>query len=226
MANAWFISEIYGHDELIMCDEIDFDEDPQPIPTNRIQVRRSPYFDVFLGHHTVRLTINSGSTGNMMRASAAIYLNAIVTRSSQSTHQANGSSYFKVIGETRLTFTRDNQKLQFEWLVVEILDSEVLVGIPLMKNNDISIRPSRCQVLIGITVFTNTDCHLLKYSDTPSLEGSTKLSFTNRTALLSTQSEWSDIRRNAVHLRQGTQSQMCGMLKDISMSLQTQRMVC
>lgn len=149
MANAWFISEIYDHDELIMCDEIDFDEDPQPIPTNRIQVRRSPYFDVFLGHHTVRLTINSGSTGNMMRASAATYLNAIVTRSSQSAHQANGSSSFKVIGETRLTFTRDNQKLQFEWLVVEILDSEVLVGIPFMKNNDISIRPSRCQVLIG-----------------------------------------------------------------------------
>lgn len=66
-----------------------------------------------------------------------------------------------MIGETRLTFVRDNHKLYFEGLVVENLDSEVLAGIPFMENNDIAIRPSRCQVLIG-----NDSVYQYKFSDT------------------------------------------------------------
>lgn len=97
----------------------------------------------------------------MIRASTATYLNAEITRSSQSAHQADGSSPLKVIGETRLTFVRDNHKLYFEGLVVENLDSEVLAGIPFMENNDIAIRPSRCQVLIG-----NDSVYQYQFSDT------------------------------------------------------------
>ncbi|CAC5378810.1 unnamed protein product [Mytilus coruscus] len=38
---------------------------------NRVQVRQSPYLDVFHTHYNTRLTIDSGATGNMLRASAA-----------------------------------------------------------------------------------------------------------------------------------------------------------
>lgn len=161
IAKARAISDIFEQEDHTIYEATNSDEDHQPIATSRIQVRQSPYFDVYLGHHPVRLTIDSGATGNMIRASTATYLNAEITRSSQSAYQADGSSPLKVIGETRLTFVRDNHKLYFEGLVVENLDSEVLAGIPFMENNDIAIRPSRCQVLIG-----NDSVYQYQFSDT------------------------------------------------------------
>lgn len=121
----------------------------KPVSSSRIQVRRSPYVDNFHGHIPIRLTIDSGATGNMMRASTATKLNAKITGSSQSAHQADGSSPLTVLGETRLHFTLDGHELYFEGLVVENLDTEVLAGIPFMEMNDISIRPSRREVCIG-----------------------------------------------------------------------------
>ncbi|CAC5413329.1 unnamed protein product [Mytilus coruscus] len=82
-------------------------------------------------------------------ASAATKLNAKITSSSQSAHQADGSSPLTVVGETRLTFIRDKHQLYFEGLEVENLDSDILAGIPFMEKNDIYIRPARRQVLIG-----------------------------------------------------------------------------
>lgn len=104
----------------------------KPVSSSRIQVRRSPYVDTFHGHIPIRLTIDSGATGNMMRASTATKLNAKITGSSQSAHQADGSSPLTVLGETRLQFTLDGHELYFEGLVVENLDTEVLAGIPFM----------------------------------------------------------------------------------------------
>lgn len=126
MAKACAISDIFEQEEHTIYKASSSDEDHQPIAANRIQVRQSPYIDVYLGHHPVRLTVDSGATGNMICASTATYLNAEITLSSQSAHQADGSSPLKVIGETRLTFVRNNHKLYFEGLVVENLEIEVL----------------------------------------------------------------------------------------------------
>ena len=38
-----------------------------PTAVQRIDVRQSPYFDTFHDHHAVRMTIDSGATGNMIR---------------------------------------------------------------------------------------------------------------------------------------------------------------
>lgn len=108
MAKACAISDIFEQEEHTIYKATSSDEDHQPIAANRIQVRQSPYIDVYLGHHPVRLTVDSGATGNMICASTATYLNAEITLSSQFAHQADGSSPLKVIGETRLTFVRDN----------------------------------------------------------------------------------------------------------------------
>ena len=62
--------------------------------------------------------------------------------SSQSARQEDGSSPLQVVGETRLTFSRDSHGLHFEGLVVEDLDTEILAGIHFMERNDISIRPA------------------------------------------------------------------------------------
>ena len=48
-----------------------------------------------------------------------------------------------VFGETKLSFTHGQHVLQFEGLVVENLDEEVLAGTPFMKANDIAIPPAK-----------------------------------------------------------------------------------
>ena len=41
---------------------------------NRVKVRHSPYLDAFHKHNSVRITIDTGATGNMIRASTVQYL--------------------------------------------------------------------------------------------------------------------------------------------------------
>ena len=118
-----------------------------------VQVRQSPYVDTFFLHHTVRITIDSGATCNMIRSSTVKRLGAKVTTSSQSARQADGHSPLEVVGETHMTFIRDSQQLQFEGLVVENLDVEVLAGIPFMETNDIAVRPARRTVVIRGTPY-------------------------------------------------------------------------
>lgn len=95
IAEVRAISDKFEQEEHTIYEATSSDEDHQPIAISRIQVRQSQYFDVYLGHHPVRLTIDSGATGNMIRASTATYLNAAITRSSQSAHQADCSSPLK-----------------------------------------------------------------------------------------------------------------------------------
>ena len=131
------------------------DEDQQPpkdIVSWRIAVRQSPFLDTFYNHHHVRLTLDSGATGNMIRASTVARLGAKVEETRQSAKQADGSSPLSLLGETRLSFSRDNKEFYFEGLVVENLDVDVLAGIPFMETNDISIRSARRKVLIGDSV--------------------------------------------------------------------------
>jgi len=76
-------------------------------------------------------------------------LGAKIQKSAQSARQADGSSPLQIVGETRLTLTRDGREFQFEGLVVENLDVEVLAGTPFMESNDISIGPAKHQVILG-----------------------------------------------------------------------------
>lgn len=122
---------------------------PVPLSTLRVQVRQSPYMDIFYGHHTARVTIDSGATGNMIRLSTATALGVDIQTSSQSAHQADGSSPLKVVGETRMTVSRQDQEFTFDGLVVENLDVDILAGIPFMEANDVSIRPSKRLIMLG-----------------------------------------------------------------------------
>ena len=115
----------------------------------RTQTRQSPYLDMFYADHPVRVTIDSGATGNMIRHTVIQRLGCQVTPSSQSVHQADGSSPLHVVGETRFPFTCGGHTFIFEGLVVENLDVEVLAGTPFMESNDIAVRPTKRQVILG-----------------------------------------------------------------------------
>ena len=115
----------------------------------RVQVRQSPYFDVFCGHQVVRVTVDSGATGNMIKTSTVQSIHGVINPSSQSAHQADGSSPLDVVGETKLTFTREDKEFTFEGLVIDNLDVDILAGTPFMEQNDVSVRPAKRQVCIG-----------------------------------------------------------------------------
>lgn len=117
--------------------------------TLRVQVRQSPYIDTFYNHHAVRITLDSGATGNMIQQSTATMLGVKAKSSSQSAHQADGSSPLKVTGEISFTLTRDGMNFTFEGLIVKDLDVEILAGTPFMESNDISIRPARRQIIFS-----------------------------------------------------------------------------
>ncbi|XP_033119239.1 uncharacterized protein LOC117118681 [Anneissia japonica] len=85
----------------------------------------------------------------MISVFTATVLGASIKTSSQSAHQADGSSPLIVIGETSIVFTRDGKEFKFEGLVVEKLDVDVLAGTPFMELNDIAIRPARRQIILG-----------------------------------------------------------------------------
>ena len=126
------------------------DTGPSPSPkVFRIQTRQSPYLDMFYSHYPVRITIDSGATGNMIRHTVVQRLGCHMTSSSQSVHQADGSSPLHVVGETRFSFNREGRDFTFEGLVVENLDVDVLAGTPFMETNDIAVRPAKRQVILG-----------------------------------------------------------------------------
>ncbi|KAJ8349609.1 hypothetical protein SKAU_G00247390 [Synaphobranchus kaupii] len=85
----------------------------------------------------------------MIRLPAAQRFGAKITASSQSAHQADGSSPMVIVGETRLVFSRGTNKFHFEGLVVENLDVDILAGTPFMSTNDISVHPAKRQVTLG-----------------------------------------------------------------------------
>ena len=84
----------------------------------------------------------------MIRLSTVKKIGAEIRQSAQSAHQADGSSPLKVIGETRISLTRENHTFNFEGLIVENLDVEVLAGTPFMEMNDIAVRPAKRPITI------------------------------------------------------------------------------
>ena len=134
--------------------EEEYTTDPQTtdeqytVPTaRRINISMSPYVDVFHNHQPVRITIDTGATGNMIHETTAVRLGAKIQASSQSARQADGSSPLTVIGETRLTFSRGSHQLTFDGLVVKELDVAILAGVPFMEANDVSVRPAKRSIV-------------------------------------------------------------------------------
>ena len=136
-------------DTSMPCRDFNSEEHNSGAVAYRVQTRQSPYMDAFHGHHVIRVTIDSGATGNMIRHSTVKRLGSQIVSSAQSVHQADGSSQLKVVGETRISFSRDNRVFSFEGLVVENLDFDVLAGTPFMEANDISVRPAKREVMLG-----------------------------------------------------------------------------
>ncbi|CAB4012996.1 Hypothetical predicted protein [Paramuricea clavata] len=89
--------------------------------TCRVNITQSPYLHVFYNQHPLRLTIDT----------------------------ADGRTPLSIVGETRLSLSRNGKTLTLEALVVEDLDVDILAGTPFMTCNDIAVRPAKHEIIIA-----------------------------------------------------------------------------
>ena len=125
-----------------LCEE-EYEHETQ---ARRVEISQSPTMPVFSGYTPIRVVLDTGATGNMIREDLATHLGINITPSNQSASQADGKTKLEVIGETRTIFHRQDKDLTFEGLVVRNLDVEVLAGTPFMEVNDIMVRPARKEI--------------------------------------------------------------------------------
>ena len=122
---------------------------------SRVQIIRSPHIKLFFQHKPVCVTLDSGAEANMIRISHAKFLGTSITKSNQSAYQTDGKSPLVVVGETYMTFSRDNRSFTLDALVVEDLDVYVLAGTPFHDLNDITVCIAKRKVSLSYgTIYT------------------------------------------------------------------------
>ncbi|MCG8047829.1 MAG: retropepsin-like domain-containing protein, partial [Candidatus Thiodiazotropha endolucinida] len=115
----------------------------------RISTKQSPQMKVFYKHYPLQLILDSGAEISMIKTSVANYISAPINKTNQKALQADGVTPLSIAGETHIVLSRNNVDLKLEALVVNDLDIDILAGIPFMTTNDISLRPSKQQIIIG-----------------------------------------------------------------------------
>ena len=138
------------HQEALMQNDV------TPI-ARRVPVIPSPYLDCFYKHYSVRVTVDSGATGNMIRFDVVKRLNLNIRKNTQKSNQADGHSHLDIVGEVTIEFQFKEHRLILEALVAAKLDDEVLGGIPFMKKNDVWVRPRKNLLGIGDATYTYKD---------------------------------------------------------------------
>ena len=103
----------------------------------------------------MRLTLDTGATSNMVRASSAKLYGFPITPASQMACQADGVTPMDGIGEVHCSLTRGQRTFELDALVVRQLDVDILAGNPFMVRNDIGVRPAKRQIKIGGTEIIN-----------------------------------------------------------------------
>ncbi|CAB4005774.1 Hypothetical predicted protein [Paramuricea clavata] len=85
----------------------------------------------------------------MIKASLAHDIGCPISKISQLALQADGRTLLSIVGETRLSLSRNGKTLTLEALVVEDLDVDILAGAPFMTCNAIAVRPAKHEIIIA-----------------------------------------------------------------------------
>ncbi|PFX25025.1 hypothetical protein AWC38_SpisGene10379 [Stylophora pistillata] len=117
----------------------------------RVGIVQSPVLNTFYHEHPVQLTLDTGTTSNMIHASSAKLYGFPITTASQMARQADGVTPMDVIGEVHCSLTRGQLTFQLDALVVRQLDVDILAGNPFMIRKDIGVRLAKRQIEIAGT---------------------------------------------------------------------------
>lgn len=122
-----------------------FDE---PTTVRRVGNIQSPILDVSHSSGTLNMTLDSGSTANLIRESVVRQRGIKIFPATQNAGQADGITSLHTVGEVHFQVSRNNRIFKFDGLVVRNLNDEVLGGMPFMTDNDIEIRPAKSIIVI------------------------------------------------------------------------------
>jgi hypothetical protein len=67
----------------------------------------------------------------------------------QKVRMADGKSSLEVVGETDITLFRNQKPFQLSAIVCRHTDTDILAGMPFLKQNDIAIRPFSDEIIIN-----------------------------------------------------------------------------
>ena len=134
-----------------VCDLVVSPTPAQPTAPSaqRVRIVQSPVLSTFYESHPVPLTLDTGTTSNMIRESSARLFGFPITPASQMARQADGVTPMDVTGEVHCTLTRGDKSFELDALVVRQLDVDILAGNPFMVRNDIAVRPAHRKIIIG-----------------------------------------------------------------------------
>ena len=85
----------------------------------------------------------------MIKESCALKAQMPIKSTLHTANQADGKSKLDAVGEVHVTLTRGSLKLQLEAVVVKDLDSDLLAGVPFMKEHNICLDIANDQVFLG-----------------------------------------------------------------------------
>ena len=155
LTNAESDAENYEDETTSLCGRV---VEPPPLPVaRRVPVLASPYLDVFIKHHQVRVTIDCGATTNYIRHDVALRVGASIRKNSQKAIQADGKSTLPIMGETTINLNIEHHQLILEALVVRNLDEDILGGTLFMAANDVWVRPKDNLIGIGNSTYDYKD---------------------------------------------------------------------
>ena len=117
--------------------------------SHRVGVVQPHVLYTFYRQHPMAITLDTGATTNMIRASTARVCKLTITPAYQIARQADGVTPLDVIGEIHCNVTRGSLSFQLNALVVKQLDVDVLAGDSFLVHNDVAVRPSKKQIIIG-----------------------------------------------------------------------------
>ena len=118
---------------------------------HRVSIVQSPVLHTFYHEHPIQLSLDTGATSNMIRASSASAYGFPVLPASQMARQADGVTPMEVVGEVHCSLIRGSYTFHLDALVVRKLDVVILPGNPFLAANDIAIRPAKREIVVGST---------------------------------------------------------------------------
>ena len=127
----------------------------QPIEhtLNHVKSDASPVIEFLSNNKSCLVTLDTGAPCNLLKERKATELGAIIRPTSQRVKQADGVTFLNVVGETEITLYHRNKPFQLPAIVCTDTDTEILAGMPFMKNNDVAVRPYTDEIILGGTEF-------------------------------------------------------------------------
>ena len=104
----------------------------------RVQCSASPTFYAFYGHHPCKCIIDTGAT-SLLISSAFLKSARIAVKPTRHAARQVDRTTIPIQGGIHITLSYDNLLLPIDALVVDALDSDILVGVPFCKENDVTV---------------------------------------------------------------------------------------